>query len=80
MGMQNILPITVAVKKIKGADHQYYSDGDGVVQCEKTFSDSYDTFHNFSAKQTTTVKRFLKNLHNLFKRNFTGAGGGATKG
>ena len=49
MGMQPILPITVPVKKIKGAARQYYSDGDGVGQYEQSFSDSYDTVHNFSA-------------------------------
>ena len=45
MGVQPILPITVPVKKIKGAARQYYSDGDGVVQYEQSFSDSFDTVH-----------------------------------
>ena len=40
MGMQPILPVTVLVKKIKGAAHQCYGHGDGVVRCEQTFSDS----------------------------------------
>ena len=35
MGMQTILPITVPMKKIKGAVGQCYSDGDGVVRCEQ---------------------------------------------
>ena len=34
MGMQPILPITVTVKKIKGAIHQCYGDSDGFTQCE----------------------------------------------
>ena len=38
MGMQPILPVTVPIKKIKGATHQCYGDGDGVVRCEQTFS------------------------------------------
>ena len=38
MGMQPIVPVTVSVKKIKGATHQSYGDGDGVVQCEQTLS------------------------------------------
>ena len=28
MGMQPILPVTVSIRKIKGADCQHYSDGD----------------------------------------------------
>ena len=36
MGMQPILPITVTVKKIKGAARQCY--GGGVVQCEQTLT------------------------------------------
>ena len=38
-GCATILPITVPVKKIKDATRQCYGDGDGdgVVQCEKTF-------------------------------------------
>ena len=39
MGMQPILPITVLVKKTKGAAHQ--RDGDGVIRCEHTLSYSY---------------------------------------
>ena len=35
--LQPILPITVTVKKIKGAAHQWYSDNEGVVRCEQTF-------------------------------------------
>ena len=38
MGMQSILPVTVPVKKIKGAARQCYGYGDGVVQCEQTLS------------------------------------------
>ena len=37
MGMQPILPVTVPVKKIKGADRQHYIDGDVNTQCEQTF-------------------------------------------
>ena len=33
--MQPIIPVTVTVKKIKGAAHQRY--GDGVARCEQTF-------------------------------------------
>ena len=37
--MQHILPITVPVKKIKGAaGHQCYSDGNGVRRCIQTFT------------------------------------------
>ena len=36
--MQPILPVTVSVKKIKGAARQCYGDGDGVVLCEQTLS------------------------------------------
>ena len=36
--MQPILPITVPVKKIKGAAHQCYGDSDEVVRCERTFA------------------------------------------
>ena len=36
MGMQQILPVTLPVKKIKGAARQHY--GNGVVRCEQTFS------------------------------------------
>ena len=36
MGTQPILPITVSVKKIKGAAHQRYGEGDRVVRCEQT--------------------------------------------
>ena len=39
MGMQPILPVTVAVIKIKGAAHQSYGDGMGVARCEQTFKD-----------------------------------------
>ena len=35
MGMRPILPITVPVKKIKGATRQCYGDGDGVTWCEQ---------------------------------------------
>ena len=35
MRMQPFLPIAVPVKKIKGATHKCYSDGDGVVRCEQ---------------------------------------------
>ena len=38
MGMQPILPIIVPVKKIKGAAHKRYGDGDGVVQCGQTIN------------------------------------------
>ena len=38
MGIQPILPITVHIKKIKGAAHLCYSDGDGVVRYEQTFT------------------------------------------
>ena len=38
MGMQLILPVTVPVKKIKGAARQCYGDGDGVVRSEQTFN------------------------------------------
>ena len=40
MGIQLILPVTVPVKKIKGATCQCYGDGDVVTQCEQAFSDS----------------------------------------
>ena len=36
--MQPILPITVPVKKIKGAACQCDGDGDGVVWCEQTLT------------------------------------------
>ena len=36
--MQPILPVTLLVKKIKGAARQHHGDGDGVVWCEKTFN------------------------------------------
>ena len=35
MGMQTILPLTVPIKKIKGAAGQCYSDDDGVGRCEQ---------------------------------------------
>ena len=38
MGMQPILPITVSIKKFKGAAHQCYGNGDGVIWCEQTLS------------------------------------------
>ena len=38
MSVQPILPITGLVRKIKGAAHQCYGDGDGVVRCEETFN------------------------------------------
>ena len=38
MGMQPILPITVSIKKIKGAARQCYGNGDGVIWCEQTLS------------------------------------------
>ena len=38
MGMQPILPVTVPVKKIKGATHQCYGGGDGGIRCEQTFN------------------------------------------
>ena len=40
MGMQRILPVTLPVKKIKGAAGKRYGDGDvdGLVWCEQTFS------------------------------------------
>ena len=37
IGMQPILPITVPVKKIKGATRQCFGDGDGVIRCEQAF-------------------------------------------
>ena len=37
MGVQSILPVAMPVLKIKGAAHQRYSDGDGVVRCEQIF-------------------------------------------
>ena len=37
MGMQPILPITVAVKKIKGVARQQCSDGNLVILCEQSF-------------------------------------------
>ena len=37
-GMRPILPVTVPVKKIKGAARQCYSDGDGVVWYEQTLN------------------------------------------
>ena len=39
MDTQPILPVTVSVKKIKGAARQRYGDGDGdgVVRCQKAF-------------------------------------------
>ena len=36
--MQPILPVTLTVKKIKGAAHQSYGDSDGVVRCEQTLT------------------------------------------
>ena len=36
MGMQPILPITVPIKKIKGATRQCY--GNGVIRCEQTLT------------------------------------------
>ena len=44
MGVEPVLPITVAGKKIKGAAHQYYGGSDRVVRCELTLvieTDSY---------------------------------------
>ena len=38
MGTQPILPVTVSIKKIKGAARQCYGDGDRVVQCEQTLT------------------------------------------
>ena len=38
MDNQPILPVTVPVKKIKGATHQCYGGGDRVVQCEQTLN------------------------------------------
>ena len=37
-GYATNLPVTVSVKKIKGAAHQRYGDGGGIVWCEETFS------------------------------------------
>ena len=34
---QNGGPVTVPVRKIKGAAAQCYGDGDGLVRCEETF-------------------------------------------
>ena len=34
--MTPILPISVPVKKRKGAARQCYGDGDGVIHCEQT--------------------------------------------
>ena len=36
--MEAIPPVTVSVKKIKGAARQCYGDGGGIVWCEETFS------------------------------------------
>ena len=35
-----ILPVTMPVKKRKGAARQCYGDGDGVVRCEQTLRPS----------------------------------------
>ena len=40
MGRIPILPVTVPITMIKGATHQCYGDGDGVVQCKQTFKTS----------------------------------------
>ena len=37
MGYIPILPVTLPIKKIKGAVSQCYGDRDGVVWCERTF-------------------------------------------
>ena len=34
--MQPILSVKMPIKKFKGAEHQCYNDGDGVVRCEQT--------------------------------------------
>ena len=38
MGMQPILPVTLPVKKIKGAARQYYGDDDRAIWCKQTFT------------------------------------------
>ena len=38
MGTQPILPVSLPIKKIKGAAHQHYSEGDGVIWCEYTIN------------------------------------------
>ena len=46
--MQPILPITVPIKTIKGATHQCYGGGDGVVGCEQTFTQEVAGSNNTS--------------------------------
>ena len=60
MGMQPILPITVPVKKNKGAAHQYYGDGDEVIWCEQTFS---GCFWLFGPKFWEVARTYKWSLH-----------------
>ena len=58
MGMQPVLPITLTIKKIKGTARQCYSDGDGVVRCEWTFTCK---FYRWVTLQTAQqVHKFIK--------------------
>ena len=49
MGMQPILPITVTIKKIKGAGHKCNDDGDMVARWERALRPGFACAQQFPA-------------------------------
>ena len=61
--MQPILPVTVPIKKIKGATRQRYGDGDGIAWCERALSNCNYYCGNHG-------QNFLKNFSEIPRQHF----------
>ena len=57
MDMQPILPVTVPVKKIKGAARQRYGDGDGVVRCKQILTFAFTSAFQKHVKFLSTSRK-----------------------
>ena len=55
--MQPILPVTVPVKKIKGATRQRYGDGDGVVRCKQILTFAFTSAFQKHVKFLSTSRK-----------------------